>query len=124
MTNGEPELSPAEQMRQQRLQRNLKILVSTLGILIIAALGAVVFKFLTLSSSTRTTTAPAPQGRDIGGEIAFEIPRSAKVVSVSLSGDRLAIHHDGPAGVGIAVVDIETGRRIADIKPIEAVPRD
>jgi hypothetical protein len=124
MTNGEPELSPAEQMRQQRLQRNLKILVSTLGILIIAALGAVVFKFLTLSSSTRDTAAPAPQGRNIGGEIAFEIPRSAKVVSVSLSGDRLAIHHDGPAGVGIAVVDIETGRRIADIKPIEAVPRD
>ena len=119
--------SATDLMREQRLQRNLKILVGGLGALILLGLGAIMVKVSGLapgkstpaSGSSSLTTVATP-----GGEIALELPKGAKVVSVSLSGNRLAIHHESPTGTGIAVLDLETGRRIADVKPLEGVPRN
>lgn len=116
----------AELMREQRLQRNLKILVAGLGALIILGLGAVIIRVIVLASrgpagGTQHAIVGTTTG---GGSLAVEIPKNAKIVSVSLSGNRLAIHHDGPQGAGIAILDIDTGRRVVDIKPVEAVPRN
>lgn len=116
-------LSP-DVLREQRLQRNLKILVIGLGVLIFAGLAAVIGRIAYMAtrpkdSAAVTTALSAPAG----GQIALEVPKGAKIISVSLSGSRLAVHHDGPDGVGIAVIDLDTGRRIADVKPLEAVPR-
>jgi hypothetical protein len=58
------------------------------------------------------------------GTLALEIPKGAKVVSISLSGNRLAVHHEGPEGTGITILDLDTGRRVVEVKPIEAVPRN
>ncbi len=124
MTNGEPQPSSADLMREQRLQRNLKIVVGGLGALILIGLGAVIVRmagFATGSSrpgDVRTVLAA------LGGTFALEIPKGARIVSVSLSGNRLAVLHEGPDGTGIAILDLETGRRVLDVKPIEAVPRN
>ena len=40
MTNGEPQPTPAELMRERRIQRNLKIVVGGLGALILLGLGS------------------------------------------------------------------------------------
>lgn len=111
-----------ELMREQRVQRNLKILITGMGLLILIGLGAVVTRILT-GGGTRTPTSIATSAVSTpSGEIALELPAGAKIVSVSVSGNRLAVHHESPAGAGIAIVDLETGRRIADIKPRDAVP--
>ncbi len=112
-------------MREQRLQRNLKFVIGGMGGLILLGLGAVFVGMAGIgpgqrSTSSASTTAIATPG----GEIALELPMGAKVVSVSISGNRLAVHHESPAGTGIAVIDLDTGRRIADVKPLEAVPRN
>ena len=114
-----------ELMREQRLQRNLKIVIGGMGALILAGIGAIAVKMLTSASgphaaASGTQTAIASPG----GEIALELPKGAKVVSVSVSGNRLAVHHESPSGTGITVIDLDTGRRIADVKPQEAVPRN
>jgi hypothetical protein len=127
MANGEPQPSTADLMREQRLQRNLKIVVAGLGVLILLGLGAIIARMVLFASGggkgdilTSKTVVSSPGG----GTLALEIPRGSKIVSVSLSGNRLAIHHEGPDGTGIAILDLETGRRMLDVKPIEALPRN
>lgn len=124
-TPGSPSPSDADLMREQRIQRNLKILVIGMGVLILAGLGAVAVRVLQFSKPTETRlTASAGSAVAAAGEIGMELPKGARVVSVSLSGDRLAVHHESPAGTGITIIDLATGRRIADVKPLEAVPRN
>lgn len=121
---GSPEPETEDVLRERRLQRNLKFLVGGLGLLILLGLGAVVFKMASLATGGGdqrvSVTAPAAPQSPLG----IELPKGAKVASVSLSGNRLAIHHESPAGTGITVIDVESGRRIIDLTPQEAVPRD
>lgn len=122
----EPSPHPDELMREQRLQRNLKIVVSVLGLLIFVGLAAVAIKVVLLANkpagssvSSRSVTATAG-----GATVSFELPNGAKIVSVSLSGNRLAVQHDGPSGPGIVILDAETGRHVLDMKPVEMMPRN
>ena len=143
----EPHLRPEEaaQLRELRVQRNLKILVLGLGLLILAGLGAVIFQVI--RSGTQRSTAlnaaapvsaagipaavPGPAGgTDAGtgpgtgvGNIDLDLPQGARVVSIAISGNRLAVHHESVYGTGIAVVDLDTGRRIADVKQREGAAR-
>ena len=127
MTNGEPQPSSADLMRERRLQRNLKIIVGGLGVLILVGLGAVIARVVGIASGTGDkgqvqtvkTVVASP-----GGALALEIPKGAKIVSVSLSGNRLAVHHEGPDGAAIAILDLESGRRVLDVKLIELLPRN
>jgi hypothetical protein len=114
----------AELMREQRLQRNLKLLVGGLGALILVGVGAVVVRMVTFASVPRAPGATVAAVATPGGEIALELPQGAKIVSVSVSGNRLAVHHESPAGSGITVIDIDSGKRIADVKATPAVPRN
>ena len=116
----------AAHLRELRLQRNLKILVVGLGIAILGGLGALAMKVLNMSGAARPGAAAASVttlAMPAGGEIALELPRGAKVVNVSVSGSRLAVTHESPLGTGIAVIDLDTGRRV-DVKPVEALPRN
>ena len=112
-------------LRELRLQRNLKVLVIGLGILILAGLLAIALRVMgvvggaRLSASTPTTSLAIPSG----GEIALELPRGAKVVAVAVSGSRLAVTHESAFGTGIAIVDLDSGRRV-DVKPVEALPKN
>jgi hypothetical protein len=127
MTIGGHQPSSPDVMREQRLQRNLKIVVGGLGVLILLGLGAVMARVAGLASQWGKNTVPMEKSvitAPGGGTLALEIPQGAKVVSVSLSGNRLAVQHEGPAGTGIAIIDIGTGRRLIDVKPIESVPRN
>ncbi|MBA2127255.1 hypothetical protein DLM45_13630 [Hyphomicrobium methylovorum] len=128
MTQGKPQPSTPDLMREQRVQRNLKIVVILLGMLILLGLGAVIAKVTGLATgrfgqSARpgvTTTIPASSAAAFN----LEIPPGAKVVSISISGSRLAVYYEGGGEPGIAVIDIETGQRVVDVKPIGALPHN
>lgn len=121
--DGSP-MSEADLLREQRLQRNLKILIVGMGVLILLGLGAVVLRIVTGGGAQQQSGTATSVLASAGGEIAVELPPGAKVVSVSVSGNRLAVHHESPAGTGIAIIDLDTGRRVADVKPLAAVPRN
>lgn len=121
--DGSP-MSEADLMREQRLQRNLKILIAGMGMLIVLGLGAVILRIVTGGGAQQQAGVATSVLAPAGGEIAVELPPGAKVVSVSVSGNRLAVHHESPAGTGIAIIDLDTGRRVADVKPLAAVPRN
>lgn len=138
-TGGEPQATgatvptpaaTADLNSELRLQRNLKILVIGMGLLILLGLGAVVARmvgFATGSAKVATaeqtsagrsgTGQPAAALPTSGGvpQLALDLPKGAKIVSMSVSGDRLAVQHEGPSGTGIAIIDVVTGKRIADV---------
>ncbi len=118
-----PELSADELMREQRLQRNLKIVIAAMSFMIVAGLAAMIIRIMMGPSTPTKLTQPSPAVATPAGDISLEIPNGAKVVSVSLAGNRLAVHYDGPLGTGIAVIDLESGKRLVDVKTFEAAPR-
>jgi hypothetical protein len=125
MINDQPPPSSADLMREQRLQRNLKIVVAVLSAFILLGLGAVAVRVIGLASRTSGSN----QSSQIitvspGATLSLEIPKGARIVSVSLSGNRLAVYYEGQDGPGIEILDIETGRRVLDVKPVESVPRN
>ena len=125
MINDQPPPSSADLMREQRLQRNLKIVVAVLSAFILLGLGAVAVRVIGLASGTSgsnqssriITVSPS-------ATLSLEIPKGARIVSVSLSGNRLAVYYEGQDRPGIEILDIETGRRVLDVKPVESVPRN
>ena len=125
MINDQPPPSSADLMREQRLQRNLKIVVAVLSAFILLGLGAVAVRVIGLASGTSGSN----QSSQIitvspGATLSLEIPKGARIVSVSLSGNRLAVYYEGQDRPGIEILDIETGRRVLDVKPVESVPRN
>ena len=96
-----------------RLQRNLKLVVFALGFLIFAGLAAIVGRVIYLASGPATQpAAPMPAIRP---EQSLQIPPGAQVRSISLSGNRLAVHYEAGAHAGIAVIDLETGRTVTNV---------
>lgn len=63
-----------------------------------------------------TASAGGAADRALVAQARLALPAGASVRSLSLSGHRLAVHYEAPAGGGIAVVDLETGRTVSRIE--------
>jgi hypothetical protein len=112
----------ASNAREMRIQRVLKAVVILLALMLLGGLATVVGRVIYLASPTRTQ---AVQGAEemheaspslaIRPEQTLELPAGAHVRSVSLSGNRLAVHYDVGSATGIAVIDLQTGRKITNV---------
>jgi len=119
----------AEAMPEQRVQRILKFIVVTLAIVLFSGLLVAVARVIYLASApvaqptaAALTGAPTPASTPaIRPEQSLALPAGAQVRSVSLSGNRLAVHYDLGAASGIAVLDLQTGRMVTNVA-IEAKP--
>jgi Family of unknown function (DUF6476) len=104
-----------------RLQRILKIVVVGLAVVLFAGLALVVGRVIYLASAAQGTAAPPTLA--IRPEQILELPAGAQVRSVAMSGNRLAVHYEVGAASGIAVFDLQTGRKVTNIA-VEAKPAD
>lgn len=98
---------------QVRLQRNLKIIVIALAVLIGAGLATIVGRVIYLASGSPTQ--PAAPSLAIRHEQSLGLPAGAQVRSVSLSGNWLAVHYEAAGAEGIAVLDLQTGQAITSV---------
>jgi hypothetical protein len=109
-------------------ERGLKIAIVVMGLMIVVGFLAIVARVVYLAGS-RGEQGPAvareisPRAMEPGGEATLLIPAGAIVRHVTLSGDRLAVHWDGPAGAVITVVDIRDGRVLSRIVLAPEAPR-
>jgi hypothetical protein len=53
----------------------------------------------------------------------LQLPAGAQVRSISLSGDRLAVHYEAQGSEGVAVIDLATGQPVASVGITRAAPR-
>ena len=109
---------------EMRLQRILKIVVVGLAIVLFAGLALVVGRVIYLASGPASQrTQPAPPMLAIRPEQTLELPAGAQVRSMSMSGNRLAVHYEVGAVSSIAVFDLQTGRKITNVA-VEPKPAD
>jgi uncharacterized protein DUF6476 len=113
------ETSPGPTAAELRLQRNLKIIVIALAVLMLAGLVAIVGRVIYLASGSPTQ--PAAPSLAIRHEQSLGLPAGAQVRSVSLSGNWLAVHYEAAGAEGIAVLDLQTGQVITSVG-IKRVP--
>ncbi len=96
-----------------RLQRILKFVVVALAVVLFAGLAAVVWRVIYLASPSATQ--PAAPTLAIRPAQSLKLPAGAQVRSISLSGNRIAVHYEVGTAAGIAVFDLRTGRTVTDI---------
>ena len=103
--------------RQVRL---LKIAVVTMGLMLLAGLGAVIVGMIYQASKVGKTpvsaASPAALESGIADAGALTVPEGSKVSSMALDGNRLAVHLTTPEGGEIAIVDLTTGTVLSRIK--------
>lgn len=116
-TRGPGQLTPGQ-------ERGLKMAIVVMGVMIVVGLLAIVARVVYLAGG-RVEQAPAAtaSSSEIPAETRLALPAGASVRNMVLSGDRLAIHHDGPAGSGITVVDVRNGRVLSRIVVTPEAPR-
>ena len=96
----EKPLDPAAERVRRKLVRFMAINLSILFLALMAVVAALVYKSMTVPPETPTVVA----GEVLDGEIV--LPRGARIVSQSLSGDRLSLHIAVDAAESIVVYDI------------------
>jgi hypothetical protein len=117
-TDGNAANAPARNLKE----RALVFIVVFLGLLILAGLAAVIVKIIYLSSTPpaqRASSDAAAGGPASAPRNRLELPAGAEVKSISVNGDRLAVHYEAPGGAAIAVLDLASG---AVVRRVEVVP--
>jgi hypothetical protein len=113
--------APGQTAAEARLQRNLKIVVVALGVLIFAGLATAVGRIIYLASAKPAQ--PGASSVPLSSGAGLQLPAGAQVRSISLSGDRLAVHYEAQGAEGVAVIDLATGQPVASVGITRAAPR-
>jgi hypothetical protein len=101
--------------------RWLKIAVVVMGIMIIVGIAILFGRVLYLASSMPRQGAVSRSMTPADARLV--LPTGASVRGMALSGDRLAVHYDGPRGSGILVLDLATGAQVGRFDVVPEVPR-
>jgi hypothetical protein len=114
--NGPPAAdAPGQTAAEARLQRNLKIVVVALGVLIFAGLATAVGRIIYLASAKPAQPVATPASVPLSPGASLQLPAGAQVRSISLSGNRLAVHYEASGAEGVAVIDLATGQPVASV---------
>ena len=118
----EKPLDPAVENVRRKLVRFIAINLSLLAIALMAVVGALVYK-------SATATPPAPPAGEAGVEVPspegvvegqIPLPSGAKIVSQSLSGNRLSLSLELPGGGrAIYIYDVASRRTVARFAVVE-----
>jgi hypothetical protein len=117
----EPEVSSAlpGTVFTPRQVRILKIAVIVMGVLLVGGfafvLAAIVYQASRPAQDAGVAGAPVVQGQP-GTSIDLPVPSGAAVSAMSLDGNRLAVHFNGPSGSEIAVIDLASGKVVAHVR--------
>jgi len=102
--------------------RALKIAIAVMGVLIVVGLLTVIARIIYLAGKPKAQ--PASAGSIVVPDARLALPAGAAIRQVSLSGDRLAVHYEAPAGAGIAILDLATGRVLSRVQVVPDPPRN
>jgi len=101
----EEPLDPTLMRVQARLRRLMLIAGLTLGLGILAVLGAMLYRINGLGTTARPLAAGAAVAVDLA---AAGLPPDARLVSSVLDGDRLALTYESAAGNEVLIVDVRS----------------
>ncbi len=118
----DPDADPAiPQMYTPSQLRLLKIAVIAMGVILLVGFATVIGRILYLVNKAPSPAAVAtiPTTAPMAAPASLALPKGAVVRHLALSGNRLAVHYEGPAGSGIRIVDLVPGGGDVSIPIIE-----
>ncbi|MEZ5816196.1 MAG: hypothetical protein R3D44_03855 [Hyphomicrobiaceae bacterium] len=118
----EPSEIPA--MFSPAQMRLLWIAVIGMGILLLVGFATVIGRIIYLTNAppkSETAPATAPLARSLPATAPIELPKGATIRHLAISENRLAVHFEGPSGVGIRIFDLGAPGRHVTL-PIVAAP--
>ena len=106
--------------------RILKFVVVGMAVLIVAGLGAVMWKLFDLAGPRSTgVVSVKPSIVDVkpmltaetalSPEFELALPKGSNIRSLSLDGNRLAVHYERVQGAEIAILDLESGKVLSRV---------
>ena len=102
-----------------RQVRILKIAVIVMGVLLVGGfafvLAAIVYQASRPAQDAVVAGTAVVPGQP-GMSIDLPVPSGAAVSAMSLDGNRLALHFNGPSGPEIAVIDLASGKVVAHVR--------
>jgi hypothetical protein len=105
----------------ERQVRMLRIAVIAMGVILVLGFITVIARIVYLvNRGSETTTAVSQPVRDAAR---LALPAGASVRHISLAGQRLAVHYDGPSGSGIVILDLQTGNPVSRVEIVPETPR-
>lgn len=118
MTPTEPESgqSTAPPMFTDAQIRRLKFAVIGMGILLVLGFLTVIGRIVYLVSRSSPTVDRPVAATAVKQDVRLAMPQGAVVRHVSVSGNRLAVHYEWPAGAAVAVVDLATGNVVSTVE--------
>ena len=99
---------PADNYKTSASYRGARAAVILLGALLLIA-----FVLLIVGFAVKVTGHGAPAS----APVRFTLAPGARIVSTDISGDRLILRVNGPAGEEIDIIDTHTGRLVGQVKP-------
>lgn len=102
----------------------LKMAIAIMGVLIVAALLAIVARVIYLSAIKKTDTAAVSisSAAEFAPQHTLALPSGATVKNISLQGNKLLVHYENADGPGAAVLDLATGKTLSNISIRTSVP--
>ena len=97
-----------------RQVRILKVSVIVMGVLLVGGFAFVLAAIVYQASRLGQEAAPAPERG--ASPIELSLAQNGTVTSMSLDGDRLALHLNSSAGPEIVVIDLGSGKVIVRVK--------
>lgn len=108
----------------ERHVKMLRFAVIAMGVILVLGFIAVIARIVYLvNRGNDTASAPAAISQSVQQAARLALPAGANVRQISLSGSRLAVHHEGPGGSGILILDLQTGKTLSRIEIIPETPR-
>ena len=96
-----------------RLKSAVVVMTAALVIGVITLIGRIIC-LASNRGETATMAATAPAA-DLKPEAALALPSGHDVKSIAMSGNRLLVHHVGPTGDGVIILDLATGAIVSRV---------
>lgn len=90
-----------------RLKVAIVVMTAVLVIGVITLIGRIIYL---ASNRTDAAATPPAAASILKPEAAVALPPGHDVKSIGMSGNRLVVHHVGPTGDGVVILDLTTGQ--------------
>ncbi len=115
---------PAAIVLGDRHIRMLRFAVIAMGVVLVLGFLAVIARIVYLVNRGSDTAGAPAVSQPLKDTGRLALPAGATIRTMSLSGSRLAVQYEGPAGSsGIVILDLATGAPASRIEIVPQVPR-
>ena len=124
---GGPAEEPGGQMTGivlgERQLKMLKVAVIAMGVILVLGFATVIARIVYLVNRSGDTETTTTISQPVQQAARLALPAGASVRNMSLAGSRLAVHYEGPAGGGIVILDLQTGKPVSRVEIVPEPPR-